>query len=64
MSTMILSDLTKMKTGDLIDAIHDVVCGMGSDGPIPKSEYDELFSLVDELRSRSVQASATNKKSH
>lgn len=62
MPTTVLSDLTKMKTGDLIDAIHDTVCGLGADGePIPEKDLEELFSLVDELRRRSL-ALATGKR--
>lgn len=59
MPQTVLTDLTKMKTGDLIDAIHDVVCGMGADGaPVPEAELQELFNLVDELRRRSIRESA------
>lgn len=59
MPVTVLSDLTKMKTGDLIDAIHDMVCGMGADGqPIPEDEISELVRLVDELRQRSLRESA------
>jgi hypothetical protein len=50
----VLSDLRKMKTGDLIDAIHDAVCGLGSDEPIREKDLEELFNLVDELRRRSL----------
>ena len=57
MSTMILSDLTKMKTGDLIDAIHDTVCGMEEP---TKEEITDLFNLVDELRSRSLVSAVNN----
>lgn len=65
MATMILSDLTKMKTGDLVDAIHDVVCAMNEDlEMVSPEEYKELFNLVDELRSRSLQAEAKNSPEH
>lgn len=65
MATTVLSDLVQMKTGDLIDAIHDVVCGLSSeaDREIMQYEFDELFRLVDELRSRSL-AQATSTKAH
>lgn len=57
-------DLTKLKTGDLIDMIHDQVCGLGSDsdGELLDSELEELFSLVDELRRRSLNTSSSEKK--
>lgn len=62
MSTTILTDLTKMKTGDLIDAIHDVACGMNeAEDLIAPEEYKLLFDLVDELRSRSLVAEAKGK---
>ena len=63
MPQTILSDLAKMKTGDLIDAIHDVVCGMSNEETefISPDEVKQLVELVDELRSRSVQAEIKDK---
>lgn len=54
-------DLTKMKTGDLIDMIHDTVCGLGSDGEPMEADLQELFTLVDELRRRSLKAASHGK---
>lgn len=53
-------ELKKLKTGDLIDLIHDLVCGMGADGQvIPDAEIQELCELVEELRNRSLAARKT-----
>lgn len=50
-------DVKGFKTGDLIDEIHDIVCGLGADGTeVPEDELQYLFSLVDELRRRSLKA--------
>lgn len=54
-----LSNLTSMKTGDLIDAIHDIVCELGQESAVTQEECDELFYLVEELRNRSIEQSAS-----
>ena len=50
-----VADLSKLKTGDLIDAIHDLVCEMGQDGEITQTELDDLVNLVYELKARSME---------
>lgn len=57
--------LRKMKTGDLVDAIHDSVCGLGADGSdIFDEDLSDLFILVDELRRRSLVARQPDNKLH
>lgn len=69
MSTTVLSDLRQMSDDELIAAIHDTICGVESDGDdifrMFADDFNQLFSLVDELWSRSLRGLATgNREQH
>jgi hypothetical protein len=49
-----LRDLSQIKTGDLVDLIHDSVCSLVADGEISEDDLEVLFNMVEELRMRSL----------
>ncbi len=60
--------IASMKTGELIDEIHDCVCAMDLTSGISLDEYTDLFRLVDELKARSQKMAgkipSTDQESH